>query len=180
MAWPYSKQVISTDDQTEFSGTNETIRKDRILQKFSRLRWEKPLRDELEKLRTGKILSEKNYIFEKHRYEAKLKDFKGIRNTSVGKACVSNTRKDVNLNLHKKDVKRRMNNFMVDELPDPVSFLPRKNLKWSLNDTAERIPTKQQELTRGKNTSNELKRGKLPSIYDQLLNDKGKKNMKKI
>ena len=178
MTWPYSKHIISTDDQTEISGTTETIRKDRMLQKLSRLRWEKPLRDELGRLKTEKMLSEKKYTFEKHYYETKLKDFKGKGLLSATDILYDKTsRKDGNLNLLqaglKEDMKRRMNTILENKLFDSTVLLPRKDIKWSLNDTTEKRkkrPTDHEEvMILGKSSKNTLRNyGKLPDIYDPL------------
>lgn len=178
MTWPYSKHIISTDDQTEISGTTETIRKDRKLQKFSRLRWEKPLRDELGRLKTEKMLSEKKYTFEKHYYETKLKDFKGKGLLSATDISYDRTsRKDVNLSLFqagvKEDMKRGMNTILENKLLDSTVFLPRKDIKWSLNDTTEKRekkPTDHAEVsTLSKSSKNTLRNyRKLPNIYDPL------------
>ena len=172
MTWPLSKRIISTDDQTEISGTKETIRKDRMLQKLSQLRWQKPLRDELGKLKREKILSEKTYTFEKHRYETKLKDFKGKRILFLR----DKTRKEVNSNIFpkeaKENIKRRMNNIFVNKLSDSTVFLPRKDLKWSLNDTTEKKSTEQEALAPSKVSENALNRDKLPTIYNRRLFEK--------
>ena len=143
MTWPYSKHIISTDDQTEISGTTETIRKDRILQKSSRLRWEKTLRDELGRLKTEKMLFEKKYTFEKHYYETKLEDFKGKGLLTATNISYDKTsKKDGRLNLvHvgvKEDMKRRLNTILENKLLDSTVFLQRKDIKWSLNDATDK------------------------------------------
>jgi hypothetical protein len=170
MTWPLSKTIICTDDQTEVSGTKETLQKDRMLQKHNRLRWEKPLRDELCKLRAEKILSEKSYTFEKHYYETKLKDFKGKRILSAFELLRNKSRKECSLNLlsMKIDMQRRMYSTLVNKLSDSTELLPRKNLKWSLNDLTE-TKTAEQEApvlskTREKLASN---CDKLPTIFDE-------------
>lgn len=155
MTWPYSKHIISTDDQTEISGTTETIRKDRILQKSSRLRWEKTLRDELGRLKTEKMLSEKKYTFEKHYYETKLKDFKGKGLLSAADILYDKTsRKDGRLNHSlvqvgvKEDIKRRFNTILENKLLDSTVFLQRKDIKWSLNDATDKKERKNVQTMR--------------------------------
>lgn len=139
MTWPYSKHITSTDDQREISGTTETIRKDRKLQKLSRLRWEKPLREELGKLKLEKTISDKRYIFEKHYYETKLRDFKGKRILSGNKLARDNLkRKEKGFNQQETEAKDVNKHVSVKKMPLPTVSLPRRVLKWSLNDTTER------------------------------------------
>ena len=69
------KYLLFTDDQTELSSTRETFRKDRNLAKL-RLRWSKVLNEELGKLKAEEFVFDKNYGFERHLYETKLKRLK--------------------------------------------------------------------------------------------------------
>lgn len=169
MAWPYLKHIMSTDDQTEISGTQETIRKDRKLQKLNRIRCEKPLRDELGKLRTEKSISEKNYSFERHYYEAKLKDFKGKRLLSAVELPRNKIRNESSLNPFqtKDNAHAKTNNALIKNALELTSFLPRNDLKWSLNDPASKIEQKSLVV----NKSSSVNAQKLPSIYNRRLSE---------
>jgi hypothetical protein len=115
------------------------------------------------------MLSEKSYTFEKHYYETKLKDFKGKRILSAFELLRNKSRKECSLNLlsMKIDMQRRTNSTFV-RLSDSTERLPRKDLKWSLNDLTERKTAEQEapvlSKTRGKLASN---CDKLPTIFDE-------------
>ena len=169
MTWPLSKNIICTNDQTEISGTERTLRKDIILQKLNRLRCEKPLRDELGKLKTERILSEKRYAFEKHYYENKLKNFKGRRILSAFELLRNKSGKDDSSNLlpMELDIKRKIYNNFANKLSDSTSLLPRKDLKWSLNDPTEKKVTERESLVLNKTREKHLNYDKLPTINNQ-------------
>ena len=169
MTWPLSKNIICTNDQTEISGTEKTLRKDRIIQKLNRLRCEKPLRDELGKLKAERMLSEKKYAFEKHYYETKLKDLKGRRILSAFELLRNKSRKDDSLHQLPMElvIKRKIKNNLVDRFSDSTARLPRKDLKWSLNDPTEKKVTERESLALNKTREKALNYDILPTINNQ-------------
>ena len=169
MTWPLSKNISCTNDQTEISGTEKTLRKDRKFQQLNRLRCEKLLRDELGKLKTERMLSEKRHAFEKHYYETKLKDFKGRRILSAFEMLRNKSRKDDSLHLLPMglDIKRKIKNNLVNKLSDSTVLLPRKDLKWCLNDPTEKKATERERLSLNKTREKALNYDKLPTINNQ-------------
>lgn len=103
----FSKEIIRTNDQVELPGTKETIRKDRTLLKLVRLRWEKSLKNELDRLDTEKSLLEKEYSFERHLYERKFKSLNGKKRLPKMKNLTgvkhTNTKENVKLKDENQD-----------------------------------------------------------------------------
>lgn len=186
MTWPYSKHITSTDDQTEMSGTIDTIRKDINLQRFNRLRWEKPLRDELLKIRTQKTILNKRFSFDKHYYERKLNSLQEQGILSANGFHLGRVNREMCLleMEPKKGRNRRMNmrDILFDKFPNNRNVLPvRRELKWSLNHTTKskiKTQTEQEALAPGKNRVDGCKTlpcDKLPTIIKPTFHDREEK-----